>query len=374
MGSIEKGSLWTTLVGYHTNPRLTKDFPYMNITLVLPRAQRRRLERQSQKTSDKFEAMRCRILLLLHAGHSVMAVVERVGCARATVYRTVDRFEDWGEAGLSDRRLQPGPRKVTPELTNYLLSLLEISPRGMGWQRSTWTLELMSLQVHEKTGVKLSQSHIRNLLLWLGCRRGRPRPGLRIPFRGRRKVLQAIHRLVSRASGREEVFYLDEADIDLNPRIGPCYMRRGRQHIVLTPGKNQKRYIAGALNARTGRVIHTYSQTKCSGLFIWLLEKMKTAYRRAKKLHLILDNCIIHKSRRTQSWLRQFGDRIVLHFLPPYSPEHNVIERLWKQMHDHVTRNHRHPTMRDLIDAVEQFLRGAQPFPGTKVSLLTMAA
>lgn len=374
MCSIEKGSLWSTLVGYHTNPRLTEDFPIMNIALVLPRAQRRRLERQSRKTQDKFEAMRCRILLLLHAGHSVRGVVERVDCARATVYRTVYRFEDRGEAGLTDRRLQPESRKVTPELMNYLLSLLDVSPRSLGWQRSTWTLELMGLQVHEKTGVKLSASHIRNLLLWLGCRRGRPRPGLRIPIRGRRKVLQAIHRLVSRASESEEVFYQDEADIDLNPRIGPCYMKRGRQLIVLTPGKNQKRYIAGALNARTGRVIHTYSQTKCSGLFLWLLEKLKAAYRRAKKIHLILDNCIIHKSKRTQAWLRQFGSRIVLHFLPPYSPEHNVIERLWKQMHDHVTRNHRHPTMADLIYAIEQFLRGAQPFPGTKVSLLTMAA
>lgn len=346
----------------------------MNIALVLPRAQRRRLERQSRKTPDKFEAMRCRILLLLHAGHSVRGVVERVDCARATVYRTVYRFEDRGEEGLTDRRLQPEARKVTPELMNYLLSLLDVSPRSLGWQRSTWTLELMGLQVHEKTGVKLSASHIRNLLLWLGCRRGRPRPGLRIPIRGRRKVLQAIHRLVSRASEREEVFYQDEADIDLNPRIGPCYMRRGRQLVVLTPGKNQKRYIAGALNARTGRVIHAYSQTKCSGLFLWLLDKLKAAYRRAKKIHLILDNCIIHKSKRTLSWLRRFGDRIVLHFLPPYSPEHNVIERLWKQMHDHVTRNHRHPTMKDLIDAIEQFLRGAQPFPGTQVSLLPMAA
>lgn len=374
LGSIEKGSLWSTLVGYHTNPRLTEDFPIMNMALVLPRAQRRRLERQSRKTPDKFEAMRCRILLLLHEGHSVRGVVERVDCARATVYRTVYRFEDRGEAGLTDRRLQPEARKVTPELMNYLLSLLDVSPRSLGWQRSTWTLELMGLQVHEKTGVKLSASHIRNLLLWLGCRRGRPRPGLRIPIRGRRKVLKAIHRLVSRASEREEVFYQDEADIDLNPRIGPCYMRRGRQLVVLTPGKNQKRYIAGALNARTGRVIHTYSQTKCSGLFIWLLEKLKAAYRHAKKIHLILDNCIIHKSKRTQAWLRQFGSRIVLHFLPPYSPEHNVIERLWKQMHDHVTRNHRHSTMRDLVDAIEQFLRVAQPFPGTKVSLLTMAA
>jgi transposase len=151
-------------------------------------------------------------------------------------------------------------------------------------------------------------------------------------------------------------------------------MRRGRQLVVLTPGKNQKRYVAGALNARTGRVIHTFSRSKNSGLFIGLLEKLKAAYRRAQKLHLILDNCIVHKSRQTQTWLRQFGNRLVLHFLPPYSPEHNVIERLWKQMHDHVTRNHRHPTMEDLILAIEQFLRGVQPFPGTKVSIRTMAA
>jgi transposase len=186
--------------------------------------------------------------------------------------------------------------------------------------------------------------------------------------------LKAINRLVSRASEREEVFYQDEADIDLNPRIGPCYMRRGRQLVVLTPGKNEKRYVAGALNARTGRVIHTYSRYKNAGLFIDLFEHLSASYRRAEKLHLILDNCIIHKSRQTQTWLRRFGSRLILHFLPPYSPEHNVIERLWKQMHDHVTRNHRHPTMEDLIHAVEQFLRGVQPFPGTKVSVLTMAA
>lgn len=346
----------------------------MNIALDLYRAQRRRIERRFRKTPDKIEAMRCRILLLLNAGHSASNIADRVECARATVYRTLYRFEELGEDGLSDRRFHAEARKVTPELMNYLLSLLDTSPRSLGWQRSTWTLELLALQVEEWIKVKVSASHIRNILLWLGCRRGRPRPGLRIPFRGRRKIIAAIERLARRASEREEVFYLDEADIDLNPRIGPCYMKRGRQFVVLTPGKNEKRYVAGALNARTGRVIHTFSRSKNSDLFLCLLEKLKAAYRRAERIHLILDNCIIHKSRLTLAWLRHFGGRIEFHFLPPYSPEHNVIERLWKQMHDHVTRNHRHRTMQDLIGAIEQFLRGIQPFPGTKVSLLPMAA
>jgi transposase len=235
-------------------------------------------------------------------------------------------------------------------------------------------LELLAREIEKEIGIRLSPSHIRALLLEMGCRRGRPRPGLRIPVRGRRRILAQISRVVGRSSSRQEVFYIDEADVDLNPRIGSCYTRKGRQMIVLTPGKNQKRYLAGALNARTGRVIHAESLRKNSSLFLALLERLSAAYRRAEKLHLILDNYIIHKSRQTLKWMAQFGDRIVLHFLPPYSPEHNVIERLWKQMHDHVTRNHRHTTMNSLMAAIYEFLDSVQPFPGTRVSTLRIAA
>lgn len=134
-------------------------------------------------------------------------------------------------------------------------------------------------------------------------------------------------------------------------------MRLGRQLVVLTPGKNQKQYVAGALNARTGRLIHTFSKSKNSDFYIGILEKLKAAYRRAVKLLIFLDNYTIHKSQQTPAWLQRFGNRIGHHYLPSYSPEHNVIGRLWMQMHDHVTRNHRHPTMEDLVRAFEQSLR-----------------
>jgi transposase len=135
-----------------------------------------------------------------------------------------------------------------------------------------------------------------------------------------------------------------------------------------TPGKNVKHYIAGALNCRTGRVLYSDGPSKNSDLFIALLDKLHHSYRRPQVIHLILDNYVIHKSRKTLEALEKLGPRIQLHFLPPYSPEHNVIERLWKQMHDNVTRNHRHKTMAQLLENVHVFLQNAQPFPGTKFS------
>lgn len=346
----------------------------MKIAPQLYRAQRRRIEGRLRKTRDQIEAMRCRILLLCASGHSVKAIAHLVGCVRATVYRTIYRFYDLGEAGICDLRLHPEPRKISPTVNSYLLSLLEKSPRELGWHRSTWTLELLAKQIEETQGIKISPSHIRNMLMAAGCRRGRPRPGLRIPIKGRRAVLKAICGVVASATRDDEVFYVDEADIDLNPRIGSCYMQRGRQIVVLTPGKNEKRYVAGALNARTGRVVYTVSGKKNSVFFLDLLDGICRSYRKAKRLHLILDNYIIHKSHIVKSWLERFGSRFVFHFLPPYSPESNMIEHLWKQLHDHVTRNHRFSSMLDLMKAVEEFLESCQPFPGTKISTMKMAA
>ena len=74
-------------------------------------------------------------------------------------------------------------------------------------------------------------------------------------------------------------------------------------------------------------------------------------------IHLILDDFIIHKSRVARAWLRKLGARLRLHFLPPYCPNENQIERLWLDLHANATRNHQCPTMRDLMVAVHRYLR-----------------
>lgn len=346
----------------------------MSIDVSLPRGQRRRMQKVLRKTKSRIEALRARVLLLLHEGYAASEVAERADCVRATVYRTVYRFEELGEASLHDQRSCREPEKATPEVEEHLLGYLDDVPNDYGWDRANWTLELLSLQLHADTGVTLSCSYVYQLLRRWGCRRGRPRPGLRIPVRGRRKTLEKIEKIVARASSKEEVFYQDEADVHLNPKIGATYLKRGQQPVVLTPGKNVKRYIVGALNARTGRIIYGVAERKNAEVFTQFLAFLSSRYRRATRIHLVLDNYIIHKAHRVVRQLEALGTRIVLHFLPPYSPNDNVIERLWKQLHDHVTRNHQHKTIASLVAAVKRFLDNAQPFPGTQTSTLRTAS
>lgn len=65
-----------------------------------------------------------------------------------------------------------------------------------------------------------------------------------------------------------------------------------------------------------------------------MLQKMLVAYPDRKLIHVILDHYAIHSSRQTLAWLSEHGERFRLHFLPPYSPDDNKIERrLWREVH-----------------------------------------
>jgi transposase len=183
--------------------------------------------------------------------------------------------------------------------------------------------------------------------------------------------VRAIETLLATLPAGEEAFYEDEVDIHLNPRIGRDWMLPGDQKVVLTPGQNQKHYLAGALHTRTGQGLWVGNGRKNSYLFLQLLRKVADAFPDAAKLHVVLDNYGIHSSRVVQWALtKEFHGRIVLHFLPPYSPDHNRIERLWRELHANVTRNHRCATLAELLRRVATFLRRVSPYPGTKASLL----
>ena len=329
----------------------------------LRRPQRRRLLRVVRKPSDREHARRALAILQLAEGVTVTAVAERLCAARSTVQRWREAFLCYGEEGLKSRPRGRAVSTVTDAVVKLVMVLLGKKPQAFGYLSSRWTSELLAMVTHERLGVKVHSSTIRRLLPRLGMRWRRARPTLCIKDPRKAERLAAIEKALAGCSADTPVFYVDEVDIDLNPRIGSAWMPKGKQEAVPTPGKNVKRYLAGALHAQTGHVLWFERERKCSHLFIGLLELLKRHYRRAKKLVLVLDNYIIHKSHKVRAWLAQ-NPKFELLFQPAYHPWVNHIERLWKALHDTVTRNHRCRSMEELMALVHQFMYAADPFPG----------
>lgn len=280
--------------------------------------------------------------------------------AKSQVYRVAGRFLTRGPAGLADRREDNGQPKITPAYRAERLRLVEGSPREFGSRRPTWTQELLARVLAERVEVAISAAAMCRLLGRLGVGLRRPEPVVKCPWKEarRRRRLRAIERLVMHLPDDEVVVDVDEVDIYLNPEVGPDGTRRGRQKEVMTPGCNQKRYLAGAWDPRARRLIHVEGGRKNSLMFLQLLHRLATkSSPDAKRIHVILDNYGIHDSSQVRLAMRsEAAARLELHFLPPYCPDHDRIERLWKDLHDNVTRNHRCATMEELMAEVRSYL------------------
>lgn len=342
------------------------------IVIELGKKASRKMLRRVRQLRDGATKSRYQIVWLYAQGRGCNEVASVLGCARSTASRVARRYETMGEAGLLDGRKEPKAEKVTEDAAAALCDLLEGTPQDFGWRRTTWTRELLAASLGEKLQMSFSLPTITRLLQKVGARKGRPRPTVGCPWAKRKREahLRKLRALIEALPQSEPVLYEDEVDIHLNPKIGADWMLPGRQKKVLTPGQNQKRYVAGALDARKGTVHYVEAQRKNSGLFIELLRKLAgQAHPRAKRIHVICDNYCIHKSKRVEMALRELDGRVILHFLPPYCPDANRIERLWGDLHDNVTRNHRCGNMEDLMDHIRFYLRDASPFPGSKPAL-----
>jgi transposase len=158
----------------------------------------------------------------------------------------------------------------------------------------------------------------------------------------------------------ETVVFPDEVDINLNPDIGKMWMRRGQQAEIITPGDNQKNYLAGALHWRTGAVLAPVLGPQRNGVLVARhLEELCRRLRRYRVIHVLWDNAKIHKCAAVAKVLARHGDRLRVHALPTYAPKCNPVERVWWHLREELTRNHRCQTLQELIDLVLGWLDGS---------------
>ncbi len=116
-------------------------------------------------------------------------------------------------------------------------------------------------------------------------------------------------------------FFQDETKLETNPRVGFCWMRKGKQKRLSTPGTNRKAWISGALNWRTGRFHWVVGERKNDELFLKLLKQLRRIYRCHRQLHLAIDNDSSHTSGRVHEHVEDSGERLCLHPLPAWSQQ-----------------------------------------------------
>ena len=130
---------------------------------------------------------------------------------------------------------------------------------------------------------------------------------------------------------------------------------KGKQRIIPTYGKHQSVKLIGVLNYETGRVYVQEEERYTADIFLKFLENVLKQYPTGK-IVMILDHARIHHAKLIQPFLDEHKNRLKLVFLPPYSPELNLIEGLWKWLKKSVIHNVFYKSVAEIKKAVQGFI------------------
>ena len=330
----------------------------MDGSIALAPGRRKRLLGLYRKDPRPHVRLRAHVILLLADGHTWSVIAGVLFCSTATIARWKDRYEDDGIAALLE-----DDRGRWSRLGGWAWLAVrwvrERTPRDFGYLRSRWCCLTVCVILWRQCHVRVSQETVRRWLHRDGLVWRRPRPVLGPKDPRRRQKLRAIRKLLKNLPSDEAAVFQDEVDLNLNPDIGCMWMKQGEQAEVVTPGTNVKRYLSGSMSWRSGELVVTQGTRRNAELFVAHLDDLRRAFRPYRVVHVICDNARFHTvkgSKVVREYLARWGERIVLHYLPAYSPKDNPIERVWWHLHEQVTRNHRCRSIEELVDLTTQWI------------------
>jgi transposase len=309
------------------------------------------------------------ILLLCAAQRTPTEIAAGLWCSRSTVYRVVKAYRAGQVAGLAEEgeaSQERGPRRRTmlsPALQRSVLAILQSVPRLCGWCRTRWSGATIALELQARRGLAVSGETVRRWLHELDWVWKRAKLIAKDDDPQRVEKLARMRLAFEQLRAGAALFFADELDISLLPKVGYQWMPRGAQVEVLTPGTNEKRYLAGALDVTTGTISHCVWYSKVRGLFLDLLQTLDHAYPAAvfSRLTSVADNAKIHQAGEVEKWLATHP-RFELLYLPTSCPRANPIERAFGDVHDKCTRNHTRKQLWHLVPDVKQHLYGNGPW------------
>ena len=111
----------------------------------------------------------------------------------------------------------------------------------------------------------------------------------------------------------------------------------------------------GAVRLRDGKFVYQRQESSFNAQTFWhfMRHLHRISERSPRRSVIIIDNVRYHHARLHQEWRQKYARRFRLDFLPPYSPELNPIERVWKLTRRLCLHNRYLPDLNDVIDAVE---------------------
>lgn len=153
----------------------------------------------------------------------------------------------------------------------------------------------------------------------------------------------------------EPIFFVDSVHPQHQTRLAYGWILKGERKAIKTNGRQKRINLIGGLCLDGHKIVYQTSDKINTESITEFLSKLRKHQKSNIKIHIIWDNAGYHANNAVKLWAKKLN--IKLHYLPPYSPNLNPIERLWKLMHEKVTYNKYYETFSDFKTGILNFFK-----------------
>ncbi len=297
---------------------------------------------------DRKKADRVKAVVLLGTGYPVAQVAEILFLDETTVRNYYEKYVQGGEEGL-----------LTLFYTGRHASLSEVQQQELTKhldENTYLTSREVAYYIAQTFGVSFRPSGVKDLLHRLGFVYKKPKhvPG-KHDLEAQKEFLEKYESLKKTKGENDPIYFCDACHPPHNSIPAYGWIKRGTDKELRSNGGRKRVNINGAVNVESLEISTDFSKTINDRSTLRLLRKLEKKHPEAEEIHVILDNATYYKSK----WLKkeQEGSRIRLHYLPGYSPNLNLIERLWKFLKKKVLHNTYYEKFDDFVAACKGFFR-----------------
>lgn len=306
--------------------------------------QRLHLEKLVRKTRNVNERNRVCVILGRDDGHSAKEITDILRIAESSVY---DYLKEYDEREKTINDPHPGkPSKLEKDQETEL--------KGHLIKKTYLKVKQICLYVKEKYKIEYTVAGMRNWLQRQGFVYKAPIhvPGKLDPVK-QSLFIEKYNELKANLKENESIYFSDAVHPEYQSYAASGWILEGEVKTLGTTARQERLHFIGAVElTQMDIVTKEYSTVDGANMIDFL--KTLAASSTANKIHLICDNGRANKNKAVQKYLEE-QTKIEIHYLPPYSPNLNSIERLWKVMREQVTYNRLYPKFSDFTEKIRDF-------------------
>src|ERR1700681_864014 len=281
------------------------------------------------------EALRIRAVQSVQDGESPEDVARTLRVTPRAMYRWLAQYRRGGWNALKAKPLAGRPPKLDGGMLKWLYTTItQKNPLQLRFQFALWTREMVAELIARKYGIRLARNSVGRLLAQLGITPQKPL------YRAIERDATLVQRwlkteypkikTMAKVQGAD-IYFADAAHIRSDHHAGRTWGKKGETPIVVTTGARHGMSLLSAITSKGHmRFMIKEKGGVNSDVFIEFLKRLLVGAKRP--VFLIVDRGPAHISKKTKAFVATLGSRLKLFYLPPYSPDRNPDELVWKHL------------------------------------------